>query len=180
MDVLDRFKKLLAMASSPVEEEARTASHMAVKLIIEHKLEVRLPGAAARPNMQQSADTWRDILRQAEEKAKAAAAEQMRRKAEAARGPGRWVPRADGRNVWVDEWPDKPPVQKAKVSQTRSKRFSEDPVKITLKHPGHCKECGEVITSGSEGLWMKGIGSPSHPGTSRHESPRDPGEIPRQ
>lgn len=37
-DVMNRVQKLLAMSTSPVEEEARTAAHMACKLIIEHGL----------------------------------------------------------------------------------------------------------------------------------------------
>jgi hypothetical protein len=40
---MDRLHKLLAMAKSPVEEEARTAALMAVRLIHEHKIELRLP-----------------------------------------------------------------------------------------------------------------------------------------
>lgn len=39
-EVLDRVKKLLAMAESPVEEEARTAALMAAKLINQYKLVV--------------------------------------------------------------------------------------------------------------------------------------------
>ncbi len=48
-DILDRVKKLLALAASPFPEEARTASFKAAQLIKEHKIELRLPGAAWAP-----------------------------------------------------------------------------------------------------------------------------------
>lgn len=46
-DVLDRVKKLLALATSPFPEEARTAAFKAAQLIKEHKIELRLPGPVA-------------------------------------------------------------------------------------------------------------------------------------
>ena len=46
-DVLDRVKKLLALATSPFPEEARTAAFKAAQLIKEHKIELHLPGTSA-------------------------------------------------------------------------------------------------------------------------------------
>ena len=45
---LVRIKKLLALATSPFPEEARTAAHKAAMLIKEHKIELYLPGEAPR------------------------------------------------------------------------------------------------------------------------------------
>jgi len=41
--VMERLRKLLAMAESPVVEEARTAALMAAKLIKEHRIALLLP-----------------------------------------------------------------------------------------------------------------------------------------
>jgi hypothetical protein len=50
--VLDRVKKLLALAASPNEHEARTAAVLAAKLIREHGLELvdRRPAARKTPS----------------------------------------------------------------------------------------------------------------------------------
>ena len=42
-DVLKRIQGLVARAGSSVEEEARTAAHIACALIREHKIELRMP-----------------------------------------------------------------------------------------------------------------------------------------
>lgn len=42
-EVLVRLHKLVEMTKSPVEEEARTAALLAIKLILEHKIELRWP-----------------------------------------------------------------------------------------------------------------------------------------
>lgn len=42
-DTLDRIKKLLALSASPNIEEARSASHKAAKLILEHQVVLRMP-----------------------------------------------------------------------------------------------------------------------------------------
>lgn len=49
--VLDRIHKLLALASSPNEHEARTAAVLAAKLIRQHRVVLAMPPAtpAARP-----------------------------------------------------------------------------------------------------------------------------------
>ena len=43
-DIIDRLHKILAMAESPVEEEARTAAIMAVRLIKKHNVQLSMPG----------------------------------------------------------------------------------------------------------------------------------------
>lgn len=48
-DVLDRVRKLLALATSPFPEEARTAAVKAAQLIREHGIELHEHGAAPRP-----------------------------------------------------------------------------------------------------------------------------------
>lgn len=68
-DVLDRLRRLVALAASKgtPQEEARTAAVQACRMIVEHELEVTLPGQAAasgspvsdRPDSSPVAD-WRD------------------------------------------------------------------------------------------------------------------------
>lgn len=43
-DIAERVRKLIQLAGSPSEEEARSAAYLACKLIREHKLELKEPG----------------------------------------------------------------------------------------------------------------------------------------
>jgi uncharacterized protein DUF2786 len=60
-DVLDKIRKLMALAASPNENEARTAALLAVKLMGEHKVELRLP-VAARQSSAFLDSFWDDFL----------------------------------------------------------------------------------------------------------------------
>lgn len=52
-DILDRLEKLMAMAGSPVQEEARTAALMAVTLMKKHGIRLSLPDDAPAPRARQ-------------------------------------------------------------------------------------------------------------------------------
>lgn len=65
-DVLDRVKKLMELAlHNPNEQEARTAAMAAVRLIDQHKIELRAK-AAPKPPINPY-DSLKDLVRQAQE-----------------------------------------------------------------------------------------------------------------
>ena len=57
--VLDRVSKLLALATSPNEEEARTAAIMACRMIAKHKLVI----SEERPTLRVEREPWKDPSR---------------------------------------------------------------------------------------------------------------------
>lgn len=136
--VLDRITKLMALARSPVEEEARTAAMCAVSMILEHGVELRFPETA---RLRKDFQSWTST------------------------NTGRGSPHQNQTGTWVDEWGQEyqyyeappPPPPKSRHKRARESRIDE-PVLIQSRYTGCCKHCGDVIKEGDEAFWMRGRG----------------------
>lgn len=131
-DVMDRLRKLLAMAESPVDEEARTAALLAVRLIKEHKIELALPG----------------------NKPPAAAGAPPPPTPRATGAP--WPPPNPFRNdPFREPTPPPPPPPPA----TRAYRFGGPPVRLFAKFAGACAHCNRSFARDAEVFWMRRHGT---------------------
>ncbi|HEX9135644.1 MAG TPA: DUF2786 domain-containing protein [Nitrospirota bacterium] len=155
MSILDRIQKLLALAKSSEIEEARSASHRAALLILEHGVVLRLPGEESsfpRSFEDAFASVWEAIKSDPE-------AEVIRRAAEEAK-----VARNRARGASIEDLEDH--VREAQrrtgvysdVFRTPSGRQSAPtkPVRwkaILARKKGLCGICGVTFDRGSKIFW---------------------------
>lgn len=167
-DVIDQINKLLALAESPAEEEARSAAMQAVRLIKKHKIELRMPGVNP-PTDAHPFDVppWNGFM---DEFMKDVFRTQAKRPASTPKyhyepkhgdssfqeQPKKQTPHdpppcnAAQPNTPPPNPPshDKPPVEK-------EKRSSGNAIPLISRYKGNCKMCGKPYFAGEKVLWMK-------------------------
>lgn len=175
MNVMDRLAKLLAMAESPVEEEARTAAFLAVKLIKEHKIELRMPSASGHSG--QSAPGQRRVPVDVDAAVRAWAAYEASARARAASQQGRWS--GQSRHTWASRGSNKSPPNSqgsgpgqnpapdpasspdpaSGPDPARSKKAADVFRIITTSYDGNCRACGGRYLAGERVFWKRGEGA---------------------
>ena len=138
-DLLERIMKLLRLAASHDGEEARTAAHVAAKLIIEHQVLLQLPERLAT----RTAIPFEDILSSIFDMSGLKEAADEIKKKEKLRADE--IRRASKNNT---------------VDRSRSKsKGSLSWQKMTSRHAGICKICGKSIERNEIIYWRKGHGA---------------------
>lgn len=133
--VIERVRKLLALATSADLEEARSAAHAAAKLILAHQLEV-----VPTRELLARREAWRARARAEREEAEA-----KRRKAEEAAQAQRRAAQPPGDGPADDAAPKPSPIY----------RFRES------HYAGRCASCREPYAVGADILWSPKL----HPDT---------------
>lgn len=165
-DVLSQITKLLALAESPAEEEARSAAMQAVRLIKKHKIELRMPGGAAAasanpfnvpfdspfdgpipPNGSVSEFLWR----------------WMRDNQPATPRPQPQPKRPPATPKYHYEQPYTPPPAPSDPNPSppppKKKPPAVDPIRVVARFNGKCPHCKLMFHAGDEILWMKRSGA---------------------
>ena len=130
MSVLDRIKKLVALAGSPNENEARNAAVQVCKLIIEHKIVLQMPTSEPRhqgiPNTRppRPTETSDEVMRN---------------------------------NQPLDDLFNFAKRTRERVDDFTSR--GEPPYVITAPQEGTCRDCGEQYQRGDRIWYRRGVGA---------------------
>jgi hypothetical protein len=147
LNVLEKITKLLALAKSPEIEEARNASHRAALLILEHKIELRVPGAGQVGGFFEAifGKSYEDVVR------------------EAARATAEEV-RARTAHVHANDINFKSPSGKTPRPASAPSKWKQ----MSARHKGICQACGKCINRHDDIFFKKGAGArhgPCHQAT---------------
>jgi hypothetical protein len=135
--VLERVRKLIALAASPNVEEARSAAFLACSLIREHSMALSMPAEEGRFQKinDVTKDPFSDFFGSTAGKApRPITAEDLQR----------------------NKPPRAPPVQ-PKGKRRRGKRSPV--VKLTNRYPMQCRGCGVSVPVGATIYWRDRLGS---------------------
>ncbi len=161
-NVLDKINKLIALAGSPDEPEARSAAWAAVKLIREHKIQMSLPSTQKQYPFDGMPTSGRrdypfDGVPSSFKEAFGVDFADMWESIKEAEKPPRYKPPPPRYEPPTRPTPPPPPP-----SRPKRRRSVKEPVSMESKVGGNCKKCKKPIAIGSLILWARGAGATHH------------------